>query len=115
MGDEFIFHLFNWQIICAPIQQRGLGVREVLYFNKALLGKWLRQFAMEEQALWRTVVARKCGCEWGGWSSKEVWGGHGFSLWKFIRFGWELFSRYINFEVGHITKVRWSCFPLYTV
>ena len=65
MGDEFIFHLFNWQIICAPIQQRGLGVREVVYFNKALLGKWLRQFAMEEQALWRTVVARKCGCEWG--------------------------------------------------
>uniref|UniRef100_A0A7N2MVH3 Amidase domain-containing protein n=1 Tax=Quercus lobata TaxID=97700 RepID=A0A7N2MVH3_QUELO len=74
-------------------KQCGLGVREVVYFNKALLGKWLRHFAMEEQALWRTVVASKYGCEWVGWSSKEVWGGHGFSLWKFIRFGWELFSR----------------------
>lgn len=77
MGDEFKFHLFNWQIIChlfnwqiicALIQQCGLGVREVVYFNKALLGKWLRHFAVEEQALWRTVVASKYGCERGGWS-----------------------------------------------
>lgn len=86
MGDEFKFHLFNWKIICASVQQRGLGVREVVYCNKVLLRKWLRHFAMEEQALWRTAVAGKYGCEWGGWSSKDVWGGHGFSLWKFIRF-----------------------------
>lgn len=44
MGDEFKFHLFNWKIICASVQQRGLGVREVVYCNKVLLRKWLKAF-----------------------------------------------------------------------
>jgi hypothetical protein len=35
---------------------RGLGIRSLLTFNKALLGKWLWMYAME-----RGVLATNCG------------------------------------------------------
>lgn len=51
----------------------------------------------------------KYGSERGGWYSKEGRGGNGVGLWKFIKTGWKLFSRYINFEFGRGSKVLfWS-------
>ena len=44
---------------------RALGVRKLTTFKKALLGKWLWQFGIEETRLWRRVVALKFGEEWG--------------------------------------------------
>jgi hypothetical protein len=41
IGDEFKYHLVNWHTICTPIQQGGLGLRQVVPFNQGLLGKWL--------------------------------------------------------------------------
>jgi hypothetical protein len=40
MGDETKFHLVNWHRVCSPIKAGGLGVRNVINFNQALLGKW---------------------------------------------------------------------------
>ena len=40
-GEEFKFHLVNWKMICAPIQQGGLGIRDVVLFNRAFLGSAL--------------------------------------------------------------------------
>ena len=51
--------------MCAPIANGGLGIRKITTFNKALLGKWLWQFGNEETWLWRRVVVRKFGEEWG--------------------------------------------------
>ena len=52
--------------MCAPLENGGLGVRKITTLNKALLGKWLSQFGVEETRLWRRVVALKFGEEWGG-------------------------------------------------
>lgn len=41
VGDEFEFHFVNWTKICEPTQCGGLGIRNLLTFNQALLGKWL--------------------------------------------------------------------------
>jgi hypothetical protein len=38
MGDEPKMHLVNWDQVCRPIRAGGLGIRNVLNFNKALLG-----------------------------------------------------------------------------
>jgi hypothetical protein len=39
IGEEFKYHLVNWRTICTPIQHGGLGLRQIIPFNQALLGK----------------------------------------------------------------------------
>ena len=48
-----------------PIANSGLGSRKLTTFNKALLGKWLLQFGIKENRLWRRAVTLKFGEEWG--------------------------------------------------
>ena len=99
-------HLVGWDKVCAPLENGGLGVRKLTTFNKALLGKWLWRFGIEETRLWRRVVALKFGEEWGGWTSKLGRGAHGCGLWRSIRMGWEDFRKNIRFVVGAGDRVK---------
>jgi hypothetical protein len=65
LGDEHKYHLVNWKHICDSIRYGGLGIRNVVGFNKALLGKWLWRYAMEREALWLKVIDAKYGSMWG--------------------------------------------------
>jgi hypothetical protein len=68
IGDEVKFHLLvNWHTICTPTKEGGLGVRNLIQFNRALLGKWLWRFAKEWEALWRLVIEVKYG-SFEGWA-----------------------------------------------
>ena len=82
-GDSKL-HLVGWDKVCASKVNGGLGIRKLTTFNKALLGKWLWRFGVEETRLWRRVVALKFGEEWGGWSSKLGRGVYGCGLWRSI-------------------------------
>jgi hypothetical protein len=100
------FHLMNWDHICTPHSNGGLNIRNLRRFNEALLGKWLWRFGVEREALWRQVVVAKYGTMEGGWCSNMPTGTHGVGVWKFIRAGWDKFSRMLKFEVGDGTRVR---------
>jgi hypothetical protein len=91
--------------VCTPLDQGGLGIRELLPFTKAFLGKWLWRFGVEDSNLWRHVVAVKYGVEGGGWHTKAIRGSHGCSLWKGIMVGWDDFSAHILFDVGIGSRV----------
>ena len=39
LGDEFKYHLVKSKIICVPVQNGGLGVRDLVLFNNTLLDK----------------------------------------------------------------------------
>jgi hypothetical protein len=56
IGDEFKFQLVKWSKMCTPLISGGLGVKNLIQFNRVLLSKWLLRYAMEKEALWRTVV-----------------------------------------------------------
>jgi hypothetical protein len=39
MNDEFKYHLVEWDKVCTPIDEGGLGIKNIRKFNQALLGK----------------------------------------------------------------------------
>uniref|UniRef100_A0A2N9GX79 Reverse transcriptase domain-containing protein n=1 Tax=Fagus sylvatica TaxID=28930 RepID=A0A2N9GX79_FAGSY len=100
IGEEFKYHLVNWRTVCTPIPMGGLGIRQTIPFNQALMGKWLWRFATENNAFWRQVIASKYGVEKGDWYTKEEREGHGVCLWKHIRLGWQQFSKYVSYSIG---------------
>jgi hypothetical protein len=40
-NEEVKFHLVEREKVCSPIDEGGLGIRNVRRFNQALLRKWL--------------------------------------------------------------------------
>jgi hypothetical protein len=106
MNDEFKHHLVEWDKVCTPIDEGGLGIRNIRRFNQALLGKWLWRFAHEEGAWWRSVLVAKYGSDWGGWRSGVISGSHGVGLWKFICMGWQNFRRFFKYDPGEGSKIH---------
>ena len=105
LGDEHKYHLANWKHICDSIRYGGLGIRNVVGFNKALLGKWLWRYAMEREALWLKVIDAKYG-SMGGVGAQMHRGPYGDSLWKSIRAGWDCFSSFISYSVGDGSRIK---------
>ena len=78
--------------MCCPIDREGLGIRMFVPLNRALLGKWLWRFEVEENRLWRQVMLARHRVVGGGWCTRLVWGSHGCGLWKGIMLGWNHFN-----------------------
>jgi hypothetical protein len=106
LGDEFKYHLVSWSKVCSPVSMGGLGIRNLLMFNRALLGKWLWRYGREREAWWRIAVDSKYGSVWGGWCSLEPAGSFGVGLWKNIRKGWEKVFSLSSFQVGDGSRIR---------
>lgn len=41
VDEKFKFYLVSWSKVCSPIPKGELRIRNLLLFNRALLGKWL--------------------------------------------------------------------------
>ncbi|KAG6680984.1 hypothetical protein I3842_13G070600 [Carya illinoinensis] len=106
MGEEFKFHLVKWEKVCSPLSNGSLGIRNMRTFNQALLGKWLWSYHKELEALWKMVIESKCESLWRGCCIKEVRSAYGVGLWKHIRRGWEVFSRYTHLCLGEGTRIK---------
>jgi hypothetical protein len=56
------------------MQYCGLGFRNLINFNQALLGEWSWRYTIEREALWCLVLDAKYDSLSGGWCSKVVEG-----------------------------------------
>jgi hypothetical protein len=105
IGDEAKFHLVNWKKICTRIKMGGLGVRNLLQFNRALFGKWLWRYALEREALWRLVIKAKYESMRGGWCSKEVMGYLEWAFGNTLERGGIIFPTFFALRGGNGFKV----------
>ncbi|XP_075665064.1 putative mitochondrial protein AtMg00310 [Castanea sativa] len=103
---SFKYPLVAWKKVCLPVEMGGLGIRSVVSFNQALLGKWLWRYGHEVTNLWRRVISTKYGEGQEGWSTKVCRRTHGCGLWRSINEGWESFSKHLSFVVGECTRIR---------
>ena len=58
---SFKYPLVAWEKVCLPVEMGGLGLRSVVSFNQALLGKWLWRYGHEVSHLWRRLISTKYG------------------------------------------------------
>jgi hypothetical protein len=51
------YRLTEWGIICQPIDQEGLSVKNIEVQNKGLLSKWLFKL-INEDGLWQQILRK---------------------------------------------------------
>ncbi|GKV00423.1 hypothetical protein SLEP1_g13109 [Rubroshorea leprosula] len=59
----------SWDRVCNTKKEGGLGVRNLRWFNIALLGKWWASLIGGEKGLWARVLLEKYGSKEGNWLS----------------------------------------------
>ena len=101
----FQISIVGLEKVCLPIVLGGLGIKKIVHFNKALLGKWLWRFGREVTHLWRRVIAAKYGEGQGGWNTKICRRAHGCGPWCGIHDGWESFSKHVTLMVGDGSRI----------
>jgi hypothetical protein len=87
LDNKYKFHLVNCNNVCTLLNLGGLGIRCLLTFNQAMLGKWLYGSILWREAFWQQVMDKKYGSLASGRCSKVVIKPNGVSLWKHIRKG----------------------------
>ena len=85
-------HWVNWNGVCRPKQQVGLGIRPLRVMNESLKTNWLGRFAKEDSAMWKNAIKAKYGIDELGWWSKKSPYPHGVGCWKSVLAGFERFK-----------------------
>lgn len=67
-----------------PLTLGGLGIRSMIEMNEALQGKWPCRFRLEQNSLWRRMVALKYGMDENEWFTRMNSRPHRRGLWKNI-------------------------------
>jgi len=55
----------DWEFVCTPKEDGGLGVKRVGAFNLSLLGKWCWRMLVDKEGLWYRVLKTRYGEEGG--------------------------------------------------
>ncbi|RVW31438.1 putative ribonuclease H protein [Vitis vinifera] len=105
-SEEKKAHLIKWEAICEDKSKGGLGLRKLVFLNKALLGKWVWRFAIDRDDLWKQVIVAKYGQEGLGWRAKKAYGTIGVGVWKEIWKESEWCWDNMGFIVGKGNKIN---------
>ena len=51
--------MISWDVICLSKEKKGLAIRSLSTLNKALFGKQVWSFAVEDNLMWKKVISLK--------------------------------------------------------
>ena len=57
--DKFRYHMANFEMVCRPKDQGGLGVINTKIMNESLLVKWIWKIHLEPDSLWFRILKAK--------------------------------------------------------
>jgi ribonuclease HI len=98
--DKKKMHMVGWDKICQPKKDGGLGLYSSKPRNLALLAKLNWRLIDEKDSLWaKTLLAKYCPD--GPLEIKERLRKGGFSNWKGLKMGNEVFSKGIRWVIGN--------------
>ncbi|CAL1375754.1 unnamed protein product [Linum trigynum] len=83
-GEVNKLHLVAWDRCKLPRSLGGLGIPDLRVRNQALLLKWCWRFAVERTSWWRELIKLKFPNSHSDWSSGDIQGRLGCSLWAVI-------------------------------
>ena len=98
--------MVNWNTICSSKEKGELGFRDLSLVDKALSGKWIWRFTVEDNSVWKYVISIKYLVEEGGWYTKTTRGNSGLSPWKDISSEIGLMKLNCVFAIGDGSIVR---------
>ena len=98
--------MINWKFVCLSKEKGRLGIQDLASMNKALLVKWVRKFAGDEDSAWKKFIGLKNGTEEGEWFTSEARGNLGGSLWKAISIEVLLVRQNCTFVLGDGSRIR---------
>lgn len=106
LEEHHRYHLVDWNFICKPLCEGGLGLRSIRDHNRDLLAKWLWRFGKKERdSLWHWVVVAKFGLD-SVWDSRRVQLRHGCGIWKLIQSLIWVFWNHARFKMGSGNNIR---------
>ena len=63
--DNVAIPWVSWEKVCKPLEEGGLGIKDIRKFNCALLEKWKWQLMSDEKGKWKDILIFKYGAERG--------------------------------------------------
>ncbi|XP_062014259.1 uncharacterized mitochondrial protein AtMg00310-like [Rosa rugosa] len=105
--NEKKIHLLAWEKLCVPKAEGGLGFRNMVLFNQALLAKQGWRILQYPDSLIASLYKAKYFPDCGFMDAKSVNGGS--YAWRSIVHGRELLRKGLRFQVGNGNRIRvWS-------
>ncbi|XP_026458788.1 uncharacterized protein LOC113359352 [Papaver somniferum] len=104
--DKRKIHPVKWVVLSRRKKCGGLGIKNLQKFNQALLSKWSWRYAVEENALWKSITTEKYGVGEVFWVTKMPKCSYGTSVWKSIMKCNSIFTRYVKFKVNNGSRTR---------
>ncbi|KAJ1702982.1 hypothetical protein LUZ63_002761 [Rhynchospora breviuscula] len=93
-----------WKNICKPVDEGGLGVRDLNIFGEALFMKLVWEVVSDENKMWVQICKSKYCPQVGFWNAKV--GSHCSKMWRNIIQRRDFFKNHVSWFIGNASGVK---------
>ncbi|KAJ4788737.1 RNA-directed DNA polymerase (reverse transcriptase)-related family protein [Rhynchospora pubera] len=101
-----------WKNICKPVDEGGLGIRDLNIFGEALFMKLVWETISDENKMWVQICKSKYCPQVGFWNAKV--GSHSSKMWRNIIQRRDFFKNQVKWYIGDASGVKAIGQPWFT-